>query len=55
MSDPRSPETAFDPEKFMSYVRQVGHGGALGIAYVAHGGDWPTRSAVVVDTETPGA
>ena len=40
MSDPRSPETAFDPEKFMSYVRQVGHGGALGIAYVAHGEDW---------------
>lgn len=40
MSDPRSPETAFDPKKFMSYVRQVGHGGALGIAYVAHGEDW---------------
>jgi len=40
MSDPRSSETAFDPEKFMSYVRQVGHGGALGIAYAGHGGDW---------------
>ena len=24
----------------MSYVRQVGHGGAIGIAYHAHGEDW---------------
>ena len=24
----------------MSYVRQVGHGGAIGIAYHAHGDDW---------------
>ncbi|HWT13827.1 MAG TPA: PaaI family thioesterase [Allosphingosinicella sp.] len=24
----------------MAYVRQVGHGGALGIAYRAHGEDW---------------
>ncbi|MGQ0589225.1 MAG: PaaI family thioesterase [Sphingosinicella sp.] len=44
MSDPRSPETSFDPEKFMSYVRRVGHGGALGIAYVAHGEDWAELS-----------
>ena len=40
MSDPRTADRVFDPEKFMSYVRQVGHGGALGIAYVAHGEDW---------------
>ena len=31
---------AFDPERFMGYARQVGHGGALGIDYVAHGPDW---------------
>ena len=30
----------FDPQAFMSYVRKVGHGGALGIAYHAHGDDW---------------
>lgn len=30
----------FDPELFMSYVRRVGHGGALGIAYRDHGEDW---------------
>ena len=24
----------------MSYARQVGHGGALGIAYLGHGEDW---------------
>lgn len=31
---------SFDPKLFMSYVRQVGHSGALGIDYVAHGADW---------------
>ncbi len=30
----------FDPKLFMSYVRKVGHGGALGIDYRAHGEDW---------------
>lgn len=30
----------FDPKAFMSYVRQVGHGGALGIDYLDHGTDW---------------
>ena len=30
----------FDPALFMSYVRKVGHGGGLGIAYRAHGEDW---------------
>ncbi|HYG30968.1 MAG TPA: PaaI family thioesterase [Allosphingosinicella sp.] len=30
----------FDPKLFMSYVRKVGHGGALGIAYRGHGEDW---------------
>ena len=44
MSDPRSPATSFDPERFMSYVRQVGHGGALGISYSAHGEDWAELS-----------
>ena len=38
--DPRNPDAAFDPERFMSYVRRVGHGGAIGIAYHAHGDDW---------------
>jgi len=38
-ADPGSAER-FDPERFMAYVRQVGHGGALGIAYRAHGEDW---------------
>jgi len=40
MTDPRTPAVAFDPERFMSYVRQIGHGGAIGIAYHAHGDDW---------------
>jgi uncharacterized protein (TIGR00369 family) len=30
----------FDPELFTEMVRKVGHGGALGIHYVAHGEDW---------------
>jgi uncharacterized protein (TIGR00369 family) len=30
----------FDPKLFMSYVRKVGHGGALGILYLDHGDDW---------------
>jgi len=34
----------FDPKRFMSYVRQIGHGGALGIDYVAHGPDWAELS-----------
>lgn len=40
MTDPRSQAPAFDPERFMSYVRRLGHSGALGIAYHAHGPDW---------------
>ncbi len=35
-----TPAAGFDPARFMNYVRQVGHGGALGIDYVAHGADW---------------
>ena len=31
---------AFDPQRFMEHVRRVGHGGALGIFYRAHGEDW---------------
>lgn len=34
----------FDPRQFMSYVRRVGHSGALGIDYVAHGPDWAELS-----------
>lgn len=30
----------FDPARFMAYVRDAGHGGAIGIAYHAHGEDW---------------
>ncbi|HEY0012237.1 MAG TPA: PaaI family thioesterase [Allosphingosinicella sp.] len=30
----------FNPKLFMSFVRKVGHGGALGIAYHDHGPDW---------------
>ena len=30
----------FDPKLFTRYASQVGHGGALGILYVAHGADW---------------
>ena len=31
---------SFDPKRFMSYVRRIGHGGALGIGYLDHGEDW---------------
>lgn len=37
--DPRR-ASPFDPERFMAYARRLGHGGALGIAYHAHGKDW---------------
>jgi uncharacterized protein (TIGR00369 family) len=30
----------FDPKRFLSYVSQVGHSGALGIFYHDHGEDW---------------
>lgn len=40
MSDARAPGAPFDPERFMAYAGQVGHSGALGIAYRAHGDDW---------------
>ncbi len=43
-TDPTSSGQGFDPERFMSYVRQVGHGGALGIAYHDHGEDWAELS-----------
>ena len=42
-ADPKSTER-FDPELFMSYVRQAGHSGALGIDYVGHGDDWAELS-----------
>jgi uncharacterized protein (TIGR00369 family) len=34
----------FDPKLFMEYVRDVGHGGAIGIAYRDHGEDWAELS-----------
>ncbi len=37
---PQTAEAAFDPARFMSYVRALGHGGALGYDYHAHGEDW---------------
>ncbi len=43
MTDPRAAER-FDPERFMAYVRKVGHGGAIGIAYCDHGEDWAELS-----------
>jgi uncharacterized protein (TIGR00369 family) len=41
--EPKSAER-FDPKLFMSYVRQAGHSGALGIFYVGHGSDWAELS-----------
>jgi uncharacterized protein (TIGR00369 family) len=41
--DPRSTDR-FDPKLFMTYVRQAGHSGALGIGYVGHGDDWAELS-----------
>ena len=43
-ADPHDPDARFDPERFMSYVREIGHGGAIGIAYHAHGEDWAELS-----------
>ena len=40
MSGKPGPAEGFDPERFLAYVRKVGHGGALGIDYVGHGPDW---------------
>lgn len=34
----------FDPQRFLSLVRTLGHGGALGIAYRDHGSDWAELS-----------
>jgi uncharacterized protein (TIGR00369 family) len=40
MSREPRPAEGFDPERFLGFVRRVGHGGALGIDYVGHGPDW---------------
>ena len=40
MSRPAPGAKGFDPRLFTSYASRVGHGGALGIIYVAHGDDW---------------
>ena len=34
------PPKGFDPRTFMSFVRDIGHIGAIGIAYHDHGADW---------------
>ncbi|MBA3676180.1 MAG: PaaI family thioesterase [Sphingosinicella sp.] len=39
MSAPDS-AAGFDPAKFMAFVRGIGHIGAIGIAYCAHGPHW---------------
>jgi len=44
VSEAKAPAEGFDPKRFMSYVRRVGHGGALGIDYVDHGPDWAELS-----------
>ena len=44
MSAAEMPTNGFDPQRFMAYVRRIGHGGALGIDYVAHGADWAELS-----------
>ena len=36
-----SPRTVgFDPQRFFSFARNLGHAGALGLGYVDHGEDW---------------
>jgi len=44
VSEAGMPAAGFDPQRFMTYVRRVGHGGALGIDYHAHGADWAELS-----------
>lgn len=47
----------FDPLLFMKFANRIGHGGALGIRYQAHGPDWveltlPYQEKLVGVTET---
>jgi len=44
VTEAKAPAESFDPKRFMTYVRRVGHGGALGIDYVDHGPDWAELS-----------
>ena len=50
MSDGPNPRSAgpadqkFDPKRFLEFVRNVGHGGAIGIGYHDHGADWAELS-----------
>ncbi|MGS1017853.1 PaaI family thioesterase [Allosphingosinicella humi] len=39
-ADIRSSVAEFNPVRFMDLAGKIGHGGALGIAYHAHGPDW---------------
>ncbi len=48
---------SFDPLLFMKLIRNVGHGAALGLRYLAHGDDWaelvlPANPRLVGDAET---
>lgn len=57
MSDGFDWTAAFDPRAFTKLMGQVGHGGALGIEYVAHGADWvelglPYRESLIGVAET---
>ena len=50
-------QSVFDPERFFSLARHVGHGRALGLEYRASGEDWvelalPWREALVGVTDT---
>jgi uncharacterized protein (TIGR00369 family) len=40
MNRPTDQAKGFDPKAFMTFVSQVGHSGALDIAYLDHGADW---------------
>lgn len=40
MSEQSMPTDGFDPQRFMSFASRLGHSGALGIDYRAHGPDW---------------
>lgn len=50
MSDGPNPRSAgpaeqkFDPKRFLEFVRNIGHGGAIGIGYHDHGADWAELS-----------
>jgi uncharacterized protein (TIGR00369 family) len=57
VSAPDFTQSGFDPKLFTSFAAQVGHGGALAIAYRDHGPDWvelalPYRPELIGVAET---